>query len=653
MDLLGSAKQRTIELLSRVPALTTADRDELESIIDQIGPPAAAWLPDAIPSRETMAIALARLWLIAPDRKAILHATSPHLRTATDVLRIACVLMDANPELAQPMRLSSLSRGLRRTVLAALERLPLEEVVEQMQAHRTLWKRVGEQLHPFELAAALPSAALAFAVIRGTRLGNVTFGDQLRERAVQLRFLYIEDDVIKAIAWAAPIEDALRAGNPRSALARLTHRPIELLRRADHLIRVAQKRQIDALSTILKAIELSAAKGPAAAMLTVSAHIARRSRPWPRRVFFARGDVLRAWGTPDKRPALRGDAIAIVVGAVRRQLCSRAEANRQFPRAVIDRALVDVVMPSDGSTARGSRDDISWPRGSEVALPSGLEIRVLLHWAQAPPQSCTLSLGVSLFDAQWRHVETRDGSLVDTGTSVVDLHLEQLTMLGVRHAVVTVFSGGSVRLEELAHAFVGVTRPPDGDAFDPKSVPQRFDLRGRPFLAIPLSIDVSERRLRWLDVRLADKKLVQAAGGYRAALAHIGRDYADLIGTHTRPTMWDVACVHAAARANVVYIRERDGTFTMYRRRDKESKLARLGRLMSGATDDGRLGVFPPASAPTWFALVSPMSLPKGSVGYALDGRGMSADVHRMSATELVAELRPSGAFAPKLSRSD
>jgi hypothetical protein len=34
----------------------------------------------------------------------------------------------------------------------------------------------------------------------------------------------IEDDKLKPIAWAGPIEDALRAGNPRSALARLTHR---------------------------------------------------------------------------------------------------------------------------------------------------------------------------------------------------------------------------------------------------------------------------------------------------------------------------------------------------------------------------------------------------------------------------------------------
>jgi len=49
-------------------------------------------------------------------------------------------------------------------------------------------------------------------------------------------------------------------------------------------------------------------KAPPDLMLKVAAHVARRSRPWQRRVFFPRGDVMRAWGTLDRRVPLRGDA---------------------------------------------------------------------------------------------------------------------------------------------------------------------------------------------------------------------------------------------------------------------------------------------------------------------------------------------------------
>src|SRR5205814_8254747 len=135
------------------------------------------------------------------------------------------------------------------------------------------------------------------------------------------------------------------------------------------LVRTAQTRQIDALQTVLKAIELAGTRGPAGTMLTLASHISRRARAWPRRVFFPDGDVLRAWGMLDARRPLRGDAIAVMVGALRRNLLARAEARRQFPRAIIDRALVDLRVPlHDPSRLKGK---LAWPRGSEVALPDG------------------------------------------------------------------------------------------------------------------------------------------------------------------------------------------------------------------------------------------------------------------------------------------
>jgi hypothetical protein len=105
--------------------------------------------------------------------------------------------------------------------------------------------------------------------------------------------------------------------------------------------------------------------------------------------------------------------------------------------------------------------------------------------------------------------------------------------------------------------------------------------------------------------------------------------------------MWDVACIHAAARANTIYIRERDGTFTLYKRRDNESKPSRLGRLMSGAADDGRVISIPTADAPTWFAVMSGFALPRGSQGYALDARGLAPGTELLAAGDLVAELAP------------
>ena len=83
---------------------------------------------------------------------------------------------------------------------------------------------------------------------------------------------------------------------------------------------------------------------------------------------------------------------------------------------------------------------------------------------------------------------------------------------------------------------------------------QRFDLRGRSVVTVPLTIDLAERRLRWIDVHVKDRGDLHQVGGYHAALAHVGKDFQDLVGTHARPTMWDLAAIHAAARANLEQI---------------------------------------------------------------------------------------------------
>ena len=397
------------------------------------------------------------------------------MQTASEVLRAAAT--------------GRLGRARRRELLAALEALPLETNLIEMRRNRSAWQRLGEKLHPFEHASRFPNTALAFAVVRRSRLSTLTIGDSLRERAVQAPFLYVEDDQVHAIAWAGPIEDALRSGNPRSALARLTHRPSELLRRADHLVRLAQVRQLDALQTMLKAVELAAVRAPAELCLAVAGHLARRGRPWPRRVFAPHGNVLAAWGTTDTRVALRSDCIAVMVGAIRRQLVARADVLSQFPRAVIDRALVDLIVPG--------------PSGNDVTIPPGATMRVT---GDAP-------LVCALFDSRWMYREQLDGEPV--------LHFEELAMHRARFALVV--APPRARHVEIVGGM-------------------RVDLRGGARDTVALAIDLGERRARWTDIAIP-------ARTQPAQLAHLGRDLTDLHGMHARPTLWDVACIHAAARA--------------------------------------------------------------------------------------------------------
>jgi hypothetical protein len=526
IDVAAGARARLERLLARGTTLSASERADVETIVDAIGPRVVDWLPARIPERATMAVVLARLMQIAPDPSVLARGAAVHLAKATCVLRVAAVLLGGNPELSQPMRLRSTRRALRRAVLEALDRLPAAEVAEEVTRHRTLWKRIGEQLHPGELAKDLPNAARAFALARSR--GPIA-------------------------RWAAPVEVAVRRRDAAAALPALADRPEALLRRCDQLLRIATP---DARRAIEDAIARALPRASPAHLLVLASHLARRGAAWNRRVFLNGGDPLRAWTIADARPPLHADAI---VGAIRGELLARAERRRNFPRAMLDRALVDTTLGS---------------RGSERPLPEG----VVLPLAGAS--------ALELFDHEWRHVATlREPAELNTESA--------------RHALVV------ARDRDVQIGAV------------------RFEGRG-----VPLAIDLGERRVRWIDVRFSD----------RAALVHAARDVADW--SLTRPTLWDLACIHAAARANVIYVRERDDSFTIYRRRDREAPRARLDRLLAGTADSFRLAAVPVADAPTWFALVTgDVALPAGSAGFTLDGRP-PAGVTPLSARDLIAELQ-------------
>jgi hypothetical protein len=284
-DLGAVAKACFERLLLKASPLTAGERSELEAMIDVLGPRVAAWFPQRIPVRATMAIAVARLWIVASDRMAMMDATRHHLANATDVLRVAAVVMNANASLVEPMRLSSIPRNMRRALLAALEQLPAEYVIEDMRRHRSLWKRVGERLHPGEIDT--PTVTAGFAAVRGT---------------------------LKGPTWAGRLEMALAAGDARAAAALLAERPAEMLRRADHVMRVALAKQPDAVGDVVAMLRQTASRCEPEALLALAAHVANK-------------------------PRLPADVIGAITATVHAALVARAARLRNFARAVIDRDI--------------------------------------------------------------------------------------------------------------------------------------------------------------------------------------------------------------------------------------------------------------------------------------------------------------------------
>lgn len=558
-DLDATAGAEFDALVRRTSPLGPQDREDLVTLVRHCG---VERVPDHVPVRETMALVFGN-WLE-------FDLARPHLRTATDVLRVLLVALGGDADLVRaPKPLPSIPRPLRRFVLQTLEGIPQDQLAEDVRRHAGLWKRVGEKLHPYEFQVRYPNTALAFAAIRRTRVDDdFTAGSTAtvtRER-VRLR------------TWATQLEEALVAQDLELALELAARRPGELVRRFDHLLRAGA----DPVAA-LDALRAAAPQVPAPLLLTAMASLRARTRRLPKRVFFPRGEVTKAFATDDKRPLLDATVVGPVVEAIQSELLVRARRLPRHPTALLDDGLRDLTVPF--RERHSARTLVRVPRGSRLPLPDGDTLRLFLHWTEPPEQRVDLDLSVALYDAAWRmqgqcdytQLEVFGGAARHSGdltsapaplgaSEFIDLDLPGLRRAGVRHVVMLVFAYNDVPFEAMTDAFAGFMSRRDrrGEVFDARTVEQRFDLQGNAKIAVPALLDLDARTLLWADVNLPAALRFHSVGGYRAVLAHIGHDLQAAFGAGARPTLFELAAIHAAARTDRVLVRGVDGTLRAF-----------------------------------------------------------------------------------------
>jgi hypothetical protein len=638
-------------LLSRTVPLSPQDRDDVVELAHAHAAEAELWDTVSIPARETMAVVLAALLPVATaEHSAALlrrHATRP-----TDVLRVVLALQGADPGLTEmPERRLSLPRPLRRALLDRLDAFGADRLAEEMLARRELWKRTLRGLHPFATHARHPALAAAVAAVRAIDVsGDDALARAVRETVAASATLTLQAGTVHLRGWSSQVEAALRRSDVPAAVDLLRNEPGRLLRRVDHLLRLAldSGRPAD-VARITTAVAATVGSMSSPTLLTVATHLHHRHRAWDRRVFFPKGDLTLAWATRDRRRPLPPDDILPLVDVLEEELLRRAGGDEasHSGEALLDAALRDVPVPVAARSS--SRALVSVPRGTRLKLPEAQPLRLFVHWLERD-RRVDLDLSVAAFDERWRfvglcdytHLRLGDGAIHSGdltsappplgASEFVDLHADELEALGARHLVLVIFSYNDVAFDDMTEAFAGFMAAPSGAApFDPAAVIQRFDLRNKARIAVPMLVDLQTRTMRWIDVNVTAAGRFHSVGGYRAALAHLGADLTAAFAH--RPTVWDVACLLAAARHPRVLVR--DGAVTVaVERRPGESSLAFARRLRDSPPDGPEAEPAEPAFAAL---LDDDIELPAGCRVVAVRTERHQHDVARLDVQDLLA----------------
>lgn len=596
------------ELLGRTSALSPADLEALDSLLSHAGEQASEWLPGEIPARESMALVVARLMAREPEQGSPLLAR--YARSGTDLLRITNLLMGGDAGLLSlpPKGERSLPRRTRAALLDAMDALPVDGLIEDLLRRPELSKRLARTLHPFERHARRPRLALAFTLLRQGRVGSDSLSQSVLRGLEESETVQLEESGrLLHHSWARGVEEAFQERDLPSLLSLLGARPGLLLRRMDQLLRMeGVETQLPELLRVLEEV-LPQASGRL--LLGLEAHLAARGQPAARRVFLPKGESAHLWSTDETREPLPESLSRPVRELIQGELLRRASELEPLEEMLLDQRLARV--PAPLSERAASRSLLTLPRGSVLPLAAGEgPLRLFVHWTDPAGLRVDLDLAVAFFNrageltslCDYTKLSAKKGAALHSGdltsapaplgaTEYVDLDLPSLRRQGVRQVACMVFSFNQVPFQEMDDAFAGFmnapleqpTRDAYGCAiagqFDPAAVLQRFELEGESQVSLSMVLDLDEMTTRWADLNLAGKLNFNSVWSHQARLNSLIADLPYL--TDSKPTMLGLARLHAAARAQTVWIRQPDGSLTRLTREGR-SPLQMLRALEEG-----------------------------------------------------------------------
>lgn len=513
-------------LLSAKTSISESDREDLTWFAKHYGDELARFIPDVVPLKENVAV-LGSLCIRHTSLGDTILAS--HIRTATDVLRLAVVLSDGDVSLAENTKFSSFKKPERRVLLALLERMG--GGTEDMLRHAETWKRLGECLHPGDYAKRYPKALAAFQVVR---------------------------DALPFQTFNRSVEQALRAHDVDGALTHLRSRPGELARRIDHASRMRSN------SAVADAFEAVSDKVSSPVLLQVLAHFRERNSPKELRTFFPKGDVGKVRAIRNELPPLPEQLCQRLVRICETSLRVRYQDLPPLGRVFVDERLRGYTVPAGLRSASKALHTVA--RGSRIELPEGGTLRFFIWWKDGAERTdidlSAIGLGEQhefITDIAYYNLRDIGGhhsgditSAPQGAAEFIDVEIDAFRRRRIRYLVMCVNAFTHQAFCDLPECFAGFMMrqaPNSGEIFEARSVENKFDLTGRTRFALPMIIDLAERNVVWTDLALKHQpSAYNNVYNNMSSITLVAKAMTSLV----KPDLYTLFRLHAEARGQLV-----------------------------------------------------------------------------------------------------
>lgn len=487
-------------------------------------------LPETIPNKEVLAF----VGGLAPERPELKR----HIKTATDVLRLAVSMSGGDISLAEPTKFRNFARRERRALLALLE--ACTNTTEDMLRWKGRWVRLGERLHPGEYRRAYPKAAASFDVLRR----DVPFP-----------------------TFNALVEKAIRSGDVPAAVDVLRGRSGEFARRLDQLLRLSPSLDVVAhFGEVAQGVSTPV-------LLQMISHFTQRRQRRGLRIFFPKGSLAKVCAINDSRRTIPQDICTLVVTLCEGLLVDRFSQRPPLGKVFVDPRMETYLVPfSQRSASRSLRTLV---RGSKIPLPeSGDTIRFFLWWRESTGDETRtgrvdIDLSAVLYDERWNYKEHvsytnlrsaqyqayHSGDITSApqgACEFIDIDRPSVLAYGGRYVVMSVnsFTGQPFSsLPECRAGWMVREHPNSGEVFEPKTVQDCVDIASDTRICIPVILDLLERKVVWADVGLKRNLAhVNNIEGNQSQMTLVGKAITQV----KKPDLYTLFRLHAIARGTLV-----------------------------------------------------------------------------------------------------
>lgn len=449
-------------------------------------------------------------------------------------------MSDGDISLATNAKFRSFKRKERRLLLELLQGCGFIE--EDMLRYKNRWIRVGERLHPGEY-------------------------DEKQFGKVITAFNKLRNEV-KIETFGGKVVKAIETENYKTALNLLKKRPGELARKLDHLLRLAQDKNM-----IVNTFKDVASDVSTPVLLQVKEHFAHRTEELKSRVFFPKGNLARCYCIENDLPEIDVKYCNAIVKICENALIENYKSKDFLGNVYVDESIKGFCVPYSQRSANKAMKNVT--RGSRFKINDDANfIRLGIHWKNelynGIEYRTDIDLSCSFLDENFSHLDhvsythlknkysVHSGDLVGApresggAAEFIDININKAVDHGVKYAAVQIYGFTRTKFSDLDEMLFNWQEGVDadcGDIFEPTRVQQSMNLGFNSDCGIPVVFDLENKEVIWCDLSLTTRsdfpRCVEGnIRGLSATTMGICNAY--------KPQMYDLALLHVAARGLLV-----------------------------------------------------------------------------------------------------